>query len=90
VAIARSVIGRPELLVADEPTGNVDMEMATRLITLFEALNKLGTTIVVATHDFNLLGKVADGQMLRLEKGRMVDPTGMLRYPPRSSGTGLS
>ncbi len=83
VAIARAVIGRPELLVADEPTGNVDMEMASRLITLFEALNKLGTTIVVATHDFNLLGKVADARMMRLEAGRLVDPTGLLRYPPR-------
>lgn len=83
VAIARAVIARPELLVADEPTGNVDMEMASRLITLFEALNKLGTTIVVATHDFNLMGKVADARMMRLENGRMVDPTGILRYPPR-------
>jgi len=82
VAIARAVIARPELLVADEPTGNVDMEMAARLITLFEALNKLGTTIVVATHDFNLLGKVADARMMRLDKGRLVDPTGMLRFPP--------
>ena len=86
VAIARAVIGRPELLVADEPTGNVDMEMATRLITLFEALNKLGTTIVVATHDYNLLGKVTDAQMLRLERGQLAEPTGSLRYPPRPAG----
>jgi cell division transport system ATP-binding protein len=86
VAIARAVIGRPELLVADEPTGNVDQEMAARLITLFEALNKLGTTIVVATHDLSMLGKVADAQMIRLERGRLVDPTGALRYPPRPAG----
>jgi len=86
VAIARAVIGRPELLVADEPTANVDMEMATRLITLFEALNKLGTTIVVATHDYNLLGKVTDAQMLRLERGQLAEPTGSLRYPPRPAG----
>ena len=45
VAIARAVIGRPELLVADEPTGNVDPEMATRLLHLFDSLNKLGTTV---------------------------------------------
>lgn len=89
VAIARAVIGRPELLVADEPTGNVDMEMASRLITLFEALNKLGTTIVVATHDFNLLGKVDDARMMRLEGGRLVDPTGLLRYPPRAQAEGV-
>ena len=44
VAIARAVIGRPDMLVADEPTGNVDPEMALKLIRLFEALNRLGTT----------------------------------------------
>ena len=54
VAIARAVIGRPELLVADEPTGNVDPEMAQRLLHLFDSLNKLGTTVVVATHDLHL------------------------------------
>jgi cell division transport system ATP-binding protein len=86
VAIARAVIGRPELLVADEPTGNVDTEMAIRLITLFEALNKLGTTIVVATHDYNLLGKVTGAQMLRLERGKLADPTGALRYSMRPAG----
>ena len=72
VAIARAVIGRPELLVADEPTGNVDRDMATRLITLFEALNKLGTTIVVATHDTALLGKVSGARTMRLEGGRLA------------------
>src|SRR5690349_10369987 len=51
VAIARAVINRPELLVADEPTGNVDADMAKRLLHLFTALNRLGTTVVVATHD---------------------------------------
>ena len=51
VAIARAVIARPELLVADEPTGNVDADMAQRILHLFTALNRLGTTVVVATHD---------------------------------------
>ncbi|SNS18276.1 cell division transport system ATP-binding protein [Sphingomonas laterariae] len=82
VAIARAVIGRPELLVADEPTGNVDPEMAGRLIHLFDALNKLGTTIVVATHDIHLIGRVAHAQMMRLDRGRIADPTGALRHPP--------
>ena len=59
VAIARAVIGRPDLLVADEPTGNVDPEMALKLLRLFEALNRLGTTVVVATHDVHLLQKVS-------------------------------
>ena len=90
VAIARAVIGRPELLVADEPTGNVDPDVAVKLLRLFEALNRLGTTVVVATHDMHLLQKVPDSLIMRLDKGRMADPTGALRYPPRREmGLGL-
>lgn len=83
VAIARAVIGRPEILVADEPTGNVDPEMAVRLLQLFAALNRLGTTVVVATHDIHLLQEIEGAQMMRLEKGRLSDPTGALKHPPR-------
>jgi cell division transport system ATP-binding protein len=83
VAIARAVIARPEILVADEPTGNVDHDMAFKLMRLFEALNRLGTTVVVATHDVQLLKKVPDSLIMRLDKGRLHDPTGALRYPPR-------
>ena len=83
VAIARAVIARPEILVADEPTGNVDPEMAVKLLRLFEALNRLGTTVVVATHDVHLLKKVPDSLIMRLDRGRLSDPTGALRYPPR-------
>jgi len=82
VAIARAVIARPQLLIADEPTGNVDPEMAMRLLGLFEALNRLGTTVVVATHDIHLISRIENAQMMRLEKGRLSDPTGALRYPP--------
>src|SRR5687768_13261954 len=83
VAIARAVIARPELLVADEPTGNVDPDMAVKLLRLFEALNRLGTTVVVATHDVHLLRQVPDSLIMRLDQGRLSDPTGALRYPPR-------
>ncbi|RDC58892.1 ABC transporter B family member 23, mitochondrial [Alteripontixanthobacter maritimus] len=86
VAIARAVIGRPDMLVADEPTGNVDPDMALKLLRLFEALNRLGTTVVVATHDVHLLKKVPDSLIMRLDRGRLSDPTGALRYPPRRSG----
>jgi cell division transport system ATP-binding protein len=86
VAIARAVIARPEILVADEPTGNVDPEMAVKLLRLFEALNRLGTTVVVATHDVHLLQKVPDSLIMRLDRGRLSDPTGALRYPPRRQG----
>ena len=82
VAIARAVIGRPEILVADEPTGNVDQDMADRLLLLFDSLNRLGTTVVVATHDLHLLSRIPSAQMMRLDKGRLLDPTGALRFPP--------
>jgi len=88
VAIARAVIARPEILVADEPTGNVDPDMALKLLRLFEALNRLGTTVVVATHDLHLLKKVPDSLIMRLDRGRLSDPTGALRYPPRREAVG--
>ncbi|HKX92718.1 MAG TPA: cell division ATP-binding protein FtsE [Sphingomicrobium sp.] len=84
VAIARAVINRPELLVADEPTGNVDAEMASRLLHLFTALNRLGTTVLVATHDIGLINATPGAHMIRLEDGAMVDPTGILKNPPRA------
>ncbi len=55
VAIARAVINRPELLLADEPTGNVDNDIAAKLMKLFVELNKLGTTVVIATHSDKLI-----------------------------------
>ncbi len=82
VAIARAVINRPELLVADEPTGNVDADMARRLLHLFTSLNRLGTTVVVATHDIGLISATPGAQMIRLENGAMLDPTGVLKNPP--------
>lgn len=85
VAIARAVITRPDILVADEPTGNVDPDMAVKLLRLFEALNRMGTTIIVATHDIHLMTRIKRAQMMRLEGGRLFDPTGALRYPPKPS-----
>ena len=82
VAIARAVISRPEMLVADEPTGNVDAEMARRLLHLFTSLNRLGTTVVVATHDLGLIAATPGAQMVRLENGAVVDATGTLKNPP--------
>ena len=83
VAIARAVIIRPDLLVADEPTGNVDSEMARRLLHLFAGLNDLGTTIVVATHDLGLIASKPGADLMRLDNGALVDPTGSLKNPPR-------
>ncbi len=57
VAIARAVVGRPKLLAADEPTGNLDDDQAQRLMTLLTALNRLGTTVVIATHNRALVAR---------------------------------
>jgi cell division transport system ATP-binding protein len=84
IAIARAVIARPEMLVADEPTGNVDPAMAERLLHLFDSLNRLGTTVVVATHDLQLINRIGGAHMMRIENGRLSDPTGSLRFPPRA------
>jgi cell division transport system ATP-binding protein len=72
VAIARAVVARPDLLVADEPTGNVDPEMGARLIRLFAELNRLGTTVLIATHDRALIERVKAREM-RLVDGRLVE-----------------
>ena len=84
VAIARAVIARPELVIADEPTGNVDAAMAERILHLLTAMNGLGTTVIVATHDVGLIAATPGAQLIRLEKGALVDPTGALRHPPRT------
>ncbi len=72
VAIARAVVARPDLLIADEPTGNVDADIAQRLIRLFGELNRLGTTVLIATHDRNLIERTRAREM-RLVDGRLVE-----------------
>jgi len=69
-AIARAVIGRPDILLADEPTGNVDPELSLRLVRLFAELNKMGTTIILATHELPLLDNFAFPRMV-LENGEV-------------------
>ncbi|HCO54462.1 cell division ATP-binding protein FtsE [Pelagibacterium nitratireducens] len=66
-AIARAVIGNPDILLADEPTGNVDPELSERLLHLFEQLNRMGTTIILATHEVALLDKFDYPRMLLTE-----------------------
>jgi len=69
-AIARAVIARPQLLLADEPTGNVDPNLAQRLLRLFIELNKSGTSVVIATHDIALMDQY-DARRLVLHDGRL-------------------
>ena len=73
VAIARAVISRPQLLLADEPTGNVDDVIALRLLHLFEELNRLGTTVLIATHNEALMSQF-DYPRLHLEGGQLTVP----------------
>lgn len=77
VAIARAVIGRPSVLLADEPTGNIDPEQGIRILHLFEELNKLGTTVLIATHDQSLVSRYKHHPVLRLERGELkrIGPT---------------
>ena len=75
-AIARAVIARPELLLADEPTGNVDPAIGNRLLRLFVELNRSGTSVVIATHDQTLM-ELFPARRLRLEAGHLaVEATG--------------
>ena len=69
-AIARALIEQPEILLADEPTGNVDPPLARRLLRLFIELNRLGTAVVIATHDLHLMEQV-DARRMVLTDGRL-------------------
>ena len=71
VAIARAVISRPKILYADEPTGNVDERIAARIMHLFEELNKMGTTVVIATHNEAMV-KTTGYSIMALENGRLT------------------
>ena len=65
------MVGRPDILLADEPTGNVDHEMGLRILRLFLELNRLGTTVLIATHDQDLVAR-SGKPIIHLEDGRLV------------------
>jgi cell division transport system ATP-binding protein len=73
VAIARAVVNEPELLLADEPTGNLDPDLAVEIMRLFREINARGTTVVVATHDRDLIRRM-QRRTVYLEQGRAVEP----------------
>ena len=72
VAIARSMLNEPELIIADEPTGNLDPETSSEIISLFDKLNKMGTSMIIATHDYNLILKL-EGQVYKCEDGSIFE-----------------
>ncbi len=91
VAIARAIIARPSLLLADEPTGNVDDAMGVRLLYLFEELNRMGTTVVIATHSGALISRFKH-PVLQLEGGTLTQyrPAGADPAPRKASSGGAA
>ncbi|GAA4878462.1 cell division ATP-binding protein FtsE [Ferrimonas pelagia] len=71
VGIARAVVARPPLLLADEPTGNLDPKLSMEILRLFEAFNRAGTTVLIATHDLGLIARMRY-RTLTLKQGRMI------------------
>ena len=80
VAIARALINHPSLLIADEPTGNLDEEMSWDVMTLFDKLNMKGTTVVMATHNRQIVDMMKK-RIVHIEKGRVVEDSAVRREP---------
>jgi len=72
VAVARAIVAEPALILADEPTGNLDPHLALDVLTLFEEINLTGTTVLFATHDHSLISK-RDHRLVSLEDGRLIE-----------------
>lgn len=72
VAIARALINEPVLLLADEPTGNLDPDLAVEIMDIFKRINARGTTVLIATHDKDMIQRIK-GRVLQLDHGRLVD-----------------
>lgn len=82
VGIARAVVHRPRILLADEPTGNLDPELSVEILDLFREFNALGTTVLIATHDTALIERVRSPRVLMLDAGHCVDH-GAIKAPYR-------
>jgi cell division transport system ATP-binding protein len=72
VGIARAIINKPRLLLADEPTGNLDPKLSLEILSLFESLNKFGMSVLIATHDLGLIAKMRY-RTLTLKEGKMLN-----------------
>jgi cell division transport system ATP-binding protein len=72
VGIARAIINKPPLLLADEPTGNLDPKLSVEILNLFESLNQVGISVLIATHDLGLIAKMRY-RTLTLREGKMID-----------------
>ena len=74
VGIARAVVGRPKILLADEPTGNLDPALSAEIMTLFEEFNRVGVTVLIASHDLALISRLRH-RIITLKEGRLVSAT---------------
>jgi len=83
VGIARAIVAKPPLLIADEPTGNLDPDLAVEIMQLFKRFNDVGVTVVIATHDVHLIEQFAARRIV-LDEGRVISQTDPL---PQASGT---
>ncbi len=72
IGIARAIVHKPKILLADEPTGNLDPQLSAEVMTLFQQFNQVGTTVLVASHDLNLIRRM-NCRTLTLKQGRLVD-----------------
>ncbi len=77
VGIARAIVNRPPLVIADEPTGNLDPELSAEIMKLFQAFNQIGVSILIATHALSLVARMKN-RMLELQQGRLVGDNAML------------
>ncbi|HDS09679.1 MAG TPA: cell division ATP-binding protein FtsE [Firmicutes bacterium] len=75
VAIARAIVNDPVLILADEPTGNLDKKVSEDILNIFLQLNKKGTTVIMATHDEDIVKKLRK-RMIKIEEGRIIEDTG--------------
>ena len=75
VGIARAVVNKPPLLLADEPTGNLDPDLSKEIMTLFEQFNQVGVTVLVATHDLDLIAKMEHRRLI-LKQGSLILDSG--------------
>lgn len=86
VAIARAIVNEPAMLLADEPTGNLDQQLAIDILTLFEEIHETGTTVLFATHDHSLL-QASPHRLILIDEGRAVEATqGLRAWSARSQG----